>query len=646
MYKTVVYTDKEREYDKFLREAMQTARDQRESAHDEFSGLKYAEWYEANAKARNGYREPKSNDNEVRITTGTVMEKTNSIASSLINLNLEPNIDAYDEKGGIADELGGLMADLVKKSNELEEPAWEEKYTRIVDEYCSQGTIFTEEVNREFRIPKKTITSLNIAELDKLKWEEGMEKYNRYCETNLLIGLNVYLGNIKEPFMQKQPFAFTRKLIPREEAKAMFGKWSRWDNVPTTLAEFSASEDSRSFNNWTLGGFSEKYVEELNFYDKWNNNYMKLLNGVMMFPVKKVGERYSTFPLECLVGVSIIPIAKADNETISNFAYSRSVPSKNITDQALFDEFLRSMIIKTRQSYDPPRGNLTGQELPKNLFYPSMTWDNIDSDQIKPLIDATGVTPSEFNMTQFVKGIIDAKSVSPIFEGKEGQKGQTATEVSIAQRQSMKNMTLAVEGLVNYIKQRTMLRIYNVINTWTLPEKLKNGVTQLNDQYRSLTIDTELEGGSGKRIVKFTPNLPNPRQAAAESRVLSKIKGMRIQTDYVDPQMLKQAINYYFRISIVPTPKEDSALKVAQFSDFVKTSLAISQVLGVPLKGTEIMRRFAILNKEDPDKVFELNQQAPMNPMMAQGQPSPQGVNAQLQPRQLPQPTVNTMANA
>jgi len=649
MYEQIKYNDTELEYVTLLREQMNNARDQRDQTHDEFNGMTYEEWWIDNAKTRNGFKEPKTNANEVRITSGTVMEKTNAIVSSLKNMNLEPNINAYDEKGGMVDEIGNLAEDLVTKSNELEEPTYEEKESRIIDEFCTQGVLCTEETTKEYKIPQKTITELNINEVDKIKWEEGIEKYYRYCDSNLLIGLNVYLGNIKEPYIQKQPFVFTRKLITKSEAKAMFGGWSRWKHVPQDQTQFSSEDnDSVQFNNWTLGKFDSRYVEEINYYDRWGNNWMKLLNGVMMFPAKKIGDRYSTLPLSTVVGVCVYPLTWSVYEGISNFAYSRCVPSKNITDQALLDEFLKSMIIKTRQSYDPPIANNTGEELGSDIFYPSTIWDAIDADKITPLIETTGVTQSEFNMTQFVKSFIDEKSVSPSFQGQEGQKGQTATEVALQQRQSIKNMALAVDGLINFKKQRTLLRLYNLINTWTLPEKLANGITQMKDEYKTLTVDTSLEGGDGKRIINFTEELPTNQQAQAESRILSKVKGMRIQQDYVDPIQLKQSLQYFWKITITPTPKSDSALRVAQFSDFVKTAMALSEALGVPLQGEEIMRRLAILNEEDADKIIAKQEQLPQGMPQGGGMPQmPQGgVNQQLQPKQMPSPTVNTQANA
>ncbi len=624
-YEQIKYTDKEMEYVSLLRKQMENAKNQRDKRHDEFNGMTYSEWWVENAKVRNGYKEPKKNANEVRITSGTVMEKTNSMVSSLLNLNLEPTIESYDEKGGIVDQLGNLMEDLIKKSNELEEPSFDLKEANIIDEFCSQGTVFTEEITKEFIIPQKTVTELNINEIDKIKWKEGMDKYYKYCDTNVLIGLNVYLGNIKEQFIQRQPFVFTRKLIPISEAQAMFSNWSRWKNVPKIKEDFvSENNDNVKYNNWVLEEFNSNYLEEINFYDKYNNNYMKILNGVLMFPVKKIGNRYSTIPLSAIIGTSFIPISQGNYEPINNFAYSRSVPSKNITDQALFDEFLKSMIIKTRQSYNPPMTNQTGEELSDDIFYPGTIWDDIDADKIKPIISNPGVTAAEFNMSQFVAQMIDRKSVSPSFEGQEGQKGQTATEVSIQQRQSIKNMALAVNGLVGYYKQRTMLRAFNILNTWTLPEKLKNGIIQMEDEYRTITIDTTLDNGDGKRIVNFTENLPAEQQAQAESRILSNIKGMRIQQDYVNPVILRNALKYSWKININPKPKTDSALRISQFNEFIKNEMALSQAMGVPLQGESIMRRMAILNEEDPDEIIQEKQEQtpPQIPMQQQGQNS------------------------
>jgi hypothetical protein len=485
--------------------------------------------------------------------------------------------------------------------------------------------------------------------------KRGMDKMYQYCDLNILIGLNVYLGNIREPSIEKQPYLFTRKLLSRPEAESLYGKWSRWPSVPLLKRDFFAiNSDYRPYNNWTLTGFRENFVEEIKFYDKWNNNFMVMLNGTCMFPVKMIEGQFSTMPLSSILGICEYPVIKGDNEEIVNFAYSRSVPSKGRVEQQLFDEMVKAIVWKTRQSYRPPMANLTGEELSSDIFDPATVWDDVDPDKIKPLIPAGGVTSSEFQMTQFIKEIIDQKSVSPVFEGQEPNDRATATQIIEQRRASMNKMGTTILGVVNFEKKRTYLRICNIITHWTLPQKVKDGLTSLQNEYQTISMEAGGDDGVGTNIYKLQENVPEPSQVSAEDGIMSLIKGKKIRHFYIDPKELQKTITFNWYITINPTPKQDSALKVAQYAEFLKNAMAMSQMFGIQIKGEEALTRYAVLSQEDPERIFQFQpqQQAGMPMMPGQqpgqpGQPPMQGsqMMSQLMPKNMTNPSVNQMVN-
>ena len=54
-------------------------------------------------------------------------------------------------------------------------------------------------------------------------------------------------------------------------------------------------------------------------------------------------------------------------------------------DQAVFDELLQTMVMKSRQSAQVPRGNLTGKILTPEMFLGGRIITNLDPKDVPPL---------------------------------------------------------------------------------------------------------------------------------------------------------------------------------------------------------------------------------------------------------------------
>ena len=639
-YADAAYTQDEMDYRSMLIYNATVSRQRRDTSHVEFDNMTYPEWWENNNKIRNGYIEPKQNPSDINATTGTAREKTNSMLASLLSLNLEPSFEAYDKNGVKNDELGQIMGDLERKSREMECPDYDWKRTKIYDEYLTQGIVHTRERFREFSVPQFTLENLDISNIEKAKIERGMDKAHKYCDTELLLGLNVYPGNIREPSLENQPFMFVRRILSMKEAQAIYGKWDRWKNVPLMKRDFFAvANDYRPYNNWTLVGFREQYVEELEYFDKWANQYMILLNGTMMFPVKKDTDgNFLTMPLTSINGVCEYPIAKGDNESMPNFYYSRSIPSKTRVEQQLMDETVKAMVWKMRQSYRPPMGNMTGEEVSADIFDPATIWDDLDADKLKPLIPNTGVTQADHSMAMFVKGMIDEKSVSPVMEGQEPNTRSTATQIIEQRKMGMQKMGLPISGIVAYEKKRSLLRVYDILTHWTLPQKLSDGISMMQNQYKTITVKSNFKDGSGNRIIEFTKDVLSDEQTYAEEKIVEQLTGVKTRKHTINPELLKKTIEWNWYVTITPKPKEDSAIKVAQFEEFLKTGFILGQQFGIKMKGVEALTRFSTLNGEDANMLFDLQNQVPPPQVGPDGQPIqgqvPQGMmNQQLLPK-------------
>jgi len=613
------YTPEEVLYRSMIISRMNDARDQRDAVHDEFDGMTYLQWRESNLRARNAYLRPKKNEQDTRVVTGTTREKANTFISYILNLNLESDIEAYDKEDMVVEELGNVMEDLVKKSYKMESPEFQTKEVILLDEFVTQGTVVAEEKVEEFNIPKKELESFDTT-IKGTTWSKRVNEVYKTLSVNPIDGSGVFYGNIREPFLEKQPYIIIRRLIPRTQAQAIYGKWERWENVPEEFATATNNEssDSTQYNDWTLYPLKKMMVEEVRYFDKWANDFMVMLNGVMMFPVRMDDGILGTFPLSGLLGRSDYPLSKGDYEGKPNFAYSTSIPAKTKFDQAILDEMFRAIILKTQKSFMPPMAS-KGKNLSKKIFNPGNISTDVDPEKIKEIGENKGVTQSEYNVVSFLKGIIDEKTVSPVMEGQLLEGRQTATEIIELKKQAMMKAGLALYGWIAFKKRLTMLRIYNIMKNWTDPIDVKMGVIdgQIKElpQYRSLSVDTSFEDGtSGQRVVRFQDEVPPDYAVAAEEELTKQIKGKEVRINVIDPAMLK-TVDYTWYCTVEPTEKETGMLRAAKFEEFMAKALALGEY-GKQANVDYLGDRLAIVNQESPEKVWAQEQQA--NPMPMQ----------------------------
>lgn len=610
------YTNDEMDYRSYLIKRLVNAKNQRDNQYIEFDDMDFLTYYEENAKSANSYIRPKKNEEDTRIVTGITNEKVNTLLSSILNFNLEPNVIAYNENDFFVEELGETMEDIIRKTREMED--YDAKRVNIYKEQLDQGNAFVEEVWSDvFKVNKKLNDTNWRENVDpkKINWKTKIEKAYSGCQANLLSGTKVYLGDVREFMMKDQPYVFTASVESYENLKRIYKNWERWQYVPRNMAPSSVTEDQDvAYRDWSLQELQDDMVEVIKYYDKPNNEFMIMLNGVMMLPIG--------FPLTYISPSCEYPVAKGNNYPISRFfAYCKSIPSKTKVDQQVLDEMLRNIILKTQQSFAPPLANNTNRLLSRRTYFPGQITRGLNPDKIKPLIDAKGVTPGEYQSFELIKGIIDQKSIDPLFAGESTGSRVTATEALLRKRQQLAKLGLPIWGIIDLEKQLAWLRLYNIIANFTKPidERIDEVTGGLKKIYRSVSVKTPGREYD-KRVINFDEEKANtlqPEQIKAEEDLLST-PGNKVAVTYLNPKEL-QGVKLNWFINIEPTEKDTSELKRAMFIQNLQDAFALFGPQAVNLEYAK--QRFSNIIGEDQEKFF--------NPMMDQMQQQMMSMQAQ-----------------
>jgi len=628
---------------------LERAKKDRDQARAEFNEMKYSDRWETNMKAANSYIPPKNNPEDVRIVSGTTEAKIETFVSAMLNYNFEANVFAYDNENREIHNMGENMQAMVLKSKDMESPDYNSKRLLIYKEAATQGDCFVEDVLVECTETSKETTSDSWDDAIRLvkSWKVKEGKLKRELRTNMISGLNFFPGNINDFYIQSQPFIFTREIITEEMAEMMFKEWERYKNVPKIINKLSsyAGEDNIAFNDWSLGEIADGKKELIKYYSKEDNEFMIILNGVLMLPVG--------FPLEALLGINEYPITKFALFPISrHFFYSKGISERTKVDQAMIDEFLKLYTVKTQKSVKPPLANNSGTPLTSKILMPGKVTNSVDHQRIGEIGTNNGVTQSEFNFYNLLNSNLNEKSISPVFQGESPEGNQTATEIMELKKQSLQKIGLAIYGAINFEKSLSWLRLYNILQHWTKKEdvqvdKVKGGLKSI---YKRIEMqDSFSDGTAGKRIIEFTDNPISGEQLMAKEDLMG-MRGSKVRIAQMKPMDIRK-MKANWEIIITPTPVDADALEKAQFEQALMTGL---QIFGPKLNMDYFQEQWAIKNDLDPDKAFIQPEEQNMLPN-PQDQASMQqgGANQQInqaiqsaQPRPQQKPSINTLANA
>lgn len=599
----VIYSEQEIAYRSELVGKLLRSHNIEEETRDEYDGMNRSEYYEDNERRANIYLPPRKNREDTIISTGVTNQKLFAFATAINNLNLTADITAFDTENRIIANLGETMEAIIRKSEELELDE-EKKLLRIV-ELLKHGEVFVEDVCIKQTEVKKRINNKFNGKISSAKWSERVVALRPKLVRNIISGLNVYLGDVTIWGIQNQPYIFTRRIISYPEAESIYGKWERFKYVSKTREDFVKEVEAMTSyqKNWSLSELQNGQVEEIKFQDKWKNEYMVLLNGVMMLPIRfPLPWEYNLYNIEQQILQPINPF----------FAHGKSLPSKFKTLDSVLDEMLKLMVLKTQRSLLPAISNMTGRVLSPRVFMPGKINNGIDSSLIKPMLaDLQGVNNTEYQMFERIQKMVDDNSITPQFQGQESSSpGTTATEVLNKQRQAeiMLGNTIFASSLLE--KKLANLRIPNILQNWLDPvdTKIDEVRKTLISVYNNISVPGQVPNkGMGENIVQFfdeTIETPTPEQIYEEENEIENRIGVPVKKYVINAKKLKnlhESAKLNWRITVVPKPKQSSELEQIMFRNMLVDLSMFQQDLNIPELEAEAAR---VWNK-NPAKLFK-----------------------------------------
>jgi len=611
------YTEDEQQYLKNLQVKLEYARDKRNQSFTEFDGLTYDQYWKQNEILANIELQPKKDIADIQYQSGGLRTKLFSLISSLISLNLTPEVSAYNENNLVDITTGQALEDVMEKTNNLEGD--EEKQILRYYEMLKQGDVFLEEIWDDRDIIEKEPIKNYKGEFRGIKIKAKVKKQEGKPVRNIISGLSVYLGDLTKYNFREQPYNFTVQYKQYDEAKKIYGRFDNFKNnyVKKSLAPFSGTADAALINNqWRLDPqMKDGMVEIIRYEDKPNNEYQIILNGVPMLPIG--------FPFPWGYGEYNI-VQQHYRPIRADFAYGKSFVFENKNPIQLLDEMKRLAFLKTYQSFLVPMINVSGRVLSSKVLLPGKITMGIPPNALQPIIPniGQGVTNPEFAMIQELQKEIDSQTVSQTFTGSPERGEVLATQIVELQRQARIMLGITIASTVLLEEKLAYLRLMNIIQNWFNPldQVVDTARHVLENKYRITTTEKIIEDrGVGLGIVYPTEQLPNPDIVSKwENNLEDRIK-MPVKITAIDPKALKEA-KYTWVIIVVPKEKKTSEISKLLFNQMVTEA----KNLGLPLDPAYIQEQFAEVWEKNPNKLYAKGQGPTTSPQVAPPGATPQ----------------------
>ncbi len=599
-YKTPDYTQKERDYFGSMKTKLRTAQENRDKNHEEFDGLTYYDYYRANERFANTILEPTKNKGTKDFKSGTLRTKLNAYLSTITNLNLTGEINAFDKNNLPIKSLGRAIEDIIFRIDETSND--EEAKEMRQYELLKQGTVFIETLWEEKYSIQKNITKGGLGKID-TSWTKEFKKEKEEVSKRILSGLSVYLGNINQYDINKQPYIYTVEVIDYDIAKQLYGTWDRWGSVTTDEQFFSGENQLGS--PWRLidDSNTKNKVEVIKYQSLPDNEYQVILNGIPMLPVG--------FPIPW--GFNRYSIVQQNLEPIAfNFAYGKSFIFNNKNLVQVLDEMLKLSVLKTNKSFQPARINQTGKRITPDMFLPGKMVEGILKGQV-PLVDdndAIGVTNAEFAMIGQIKGFVDANTVSQTYAGAQEEGGSvTATQIIELQRQAKIMMGITILACTLLEKKLTENMLDIVLDKWFEPLDTKLDETRkiIKNTYRQITRERNLgSAGKGLSIVGVAEeNVPGESIREAEDN-LQKRYGFPVRISIINKKELDTR-KVFFYVVVTAKDKNTSEMQKIMLIDMFKVLIGF----GLPVNTDYMSEVLGEAYEMDGNKLFTKTQPTP-----------------------------------
>jgi hypothetical protein len=527
------------------------AREMRHNRYRFFNDRSLAEYVEDSVDRFNGYIEPRTDpaaDWGAHVFHPATRNKTIAIIAQItaerVRAEFFAQLDGDDDEHRAATLIKHLEDYTYYKNRDDEQQFY------AVVEAAVKGTVIGYEGYKRDTRKIKEITEYD-ADTGEIKFEEKeIEDYDDVFGEVIPL-MDIYPANIYVRDIQKQPYMIWRTVIDHEMFLAEFGKYKNAKLVQPS-AELRRDSQNVAGDDENRASISEdvldNQVEIIRYFDRPNDEFHIIANGVLLTPTE------SPLPWDH----KNYPFWKAMFEPFDNaFFYGKSLPDKLRDNQDILNTLYRLVIDQGILSVNPPILTQGMEEIRDEMLFPGRRVPVDDVTQTK-IMEIPTPGAAHFNIMQMVETNINKSSMDDPSSGSATSR-TTAFEIGVAKEAAQKLLSLFLRSLEWGVRDKTELRIANILQFYRLPKIQSLSDDEAENTYRTIFLeDTRLaDGTKGRQSIQVVDG-ELPTEAEVNRRELSGLmQGKNIGLAYITTEFLR---TIDIRIKIIP----NSSLKMSE----------------------------------------------------------------------------------
>ncbi len=413
----------------------------------------------------------------------------------------------------------------------------------------------------------------------------------------------LWISNMYEHNIQKQPYLIWRRVIDFATAKAKYGDNDHFKYIKPGV-QYLYADDQGLFYEEFDQNLQERLVEEVIYYNRLGDLQLVFLNGCLMSDVDQPNTRVD----------KLYPFVKGGYELFDDgrFFYYKSLAFKMAGDEEVVNTAYRMVVDGTYLQIMPPAVVFGPDEINSTIIAPGVvtTLSNADGNSSFQTVATNNNLTAGYNLIEKVEASLNESSADVLQSGQASGGNQTAYEISKLDQNARVMLGLFGKMIGFMVKDFGRLRVGDIIQHLTVGDAANLLSKEGKMKFHTFIIpEKTIDGKTKSRRIEFDMGMPDELTKNELMEMSQEIDDSErelndnVQIYKVNPTLFR---NLKFKLSIQPeaiSPKSDALKKALMLEEY---GLAVAN----PLVNIEAVTRDLLfgafdLTKDNPERYMK-----------------------------------------
>lgn len=422
--------------------------------------------------------------------------KVISIVAHLTQNILYPTVIAQNDDNEEDKAMALVMRDCIEWA--CEQSQYEDEFLKAVVDLCVNPAVF---IYQDFADVKRKVKE--IMENGEWKMQEVVDEiYSGFISQVVPID-EIYIGNIYEPNIQKQPFLIWRKIITYEEAKSKYGHLADFKYVQPSLRVFFNSDDGLFYDDYDEE-LEHRMCEEVVYYNRLADLEIRIVSGVMLDDPDQPNRRKD----------KLYPFAKGFYEEFnSRFFYGMPLVAKMMPDQDVIDTLYNMIIDGTMFQVWPPSVLYGVEDADSSVMIPGRSTAFRDPTSKVEFMNTGANLNAGMNVLQKVENSLSESSQDPLQAGQQQNNDRTKYEVVRLEQNARTVLGLTGKAVAKLVRDLGKLLSSSIVQYMPVAEISEVVGDDVRLKFASVVLpDKVIDGSKKSRIIRFSTEMPESEE--------------------------------------------------------------------------------------------------------------------------------------